>query len=46
MIKVDGSVMEEILNSLAPMYDEDEVELAESRIGQMSVINESIAFIF
>ena len=44
MIKVDGSVMEEILNSLAPMYDEDEVELAESRIGQMSVINESIAF--
>ncbi len=44
MITVDGSVMEEILNSLAPMYDEDEVELAKSRIEQMSIINEAIAF--
>ena len=44
IIKVDDSVIDEILNSLAPDYDKEEVKLAESRIEQMSVINDSIAF--
>ena len=45
-IKLGSDVVDEILASLSPDYDEAEMSLAESRIEQFSVINEEIAFLF
>lgn len=44
IIKLGSDVVDEILASLSPDYDEAEMSLAESRIEQFSVINEEIAF--
>ena len=44
MIKLGSDVVDEILASLTPDYDEDEISLVKSRIEQFSVINEEIAF--
>jgi prepilin-type N-terminal cleavage/methylation domain-containing protein len=44
MIKLGSDVVDEILASLTPDYDEDEISLVQSRIEQFSVINEEIAF--
>ena len=44
MIKLGSDVVDEILASLTPEYDEDEMVLVQSRIEQFSVINEEIAF--
>lgn len=44
MIEMESDVVDDILNSLSPDYDKEEMNLIRSRIDQFSVINEEIAF--
>ena len=44
MIEMESDVVDDILNSLSPYYDKEEMNLIRSRIDQFSVINEEIAF--
>ena len=44
IIKLGSDIVEEILASLSPEYDEDEMDRVQSRIEQFSIINEEIAF--
>ena len=44
IIKLDNDIVIQILASLSPEYDEDEMGQVQSRIEQFSIINEEIAF--
>ena len=44
MIEMESDVVDDILNSLSPDYDKEEMNLIRSRIDQFSVINEEVAF--
>ena len=46
IIKLGSDIVEEILASLSPEYDEDEMGQVQFRIEQFSIINEEIAFLF
>ena len=43
MIEMESDVVDDILNSLSPDYDKEEMNLIRSRIDQFSVINEEVA---
>lgn len=44
IIEMESDVVDDILNSLSPDYDKEEMNLIRSRIDQFSVINEEVAF--